>query len=59
MNSEVAGTNKYYVKYDAGTCVQDTDGSANEWDELFDTKNECCQKKMWYMKGLCLSTNDN
>ena len=54
MNSEVAGTNKYYVKYDAGTCVQDTDGSAKEWDELFDTKNECCQKKNVVHEGTLL-----
>ena len=41
------GTNKYYVNYDAGTCLQDTDGSAEAWDELFDTKSECCQEKRY------------
>lgn len=52
--SQVVGTNKYYVKYDAYTCVQDTDGSAEAWDELFDTKSECCQEKLWWETD-CLS----
>lgn len=60
MGTQVAGTGKWYVKYDASTCVQDCVGSspcggiAQSWEETFNDKNTCCEKKMWY-NNKCLS----
>ena len=54
MGTEAQGTNKWYVKYDAYTCVQDCVGAApcggiaESWDEVFGDKKTCCDTKMWY-----------
>jgi hypothetical protein len=57
MGDTIVGTNKWYVNYDANTCVQDCAGAspcggvAESWlskDELFGSKKECCDKKMWW-----------
>ena len=54
MGTQVVGTGKWYVKYEAETCVQDCTGGSNcggiaeSWDEVFDSKIACCDAKMWY-----------
>mmetsp|Transcript_9303 Transcript_9303/g.18784 ORF Transcript_9303/g.18784 Transcript_9303/m.18784 type:complete len:188 (+) Transcript_9303:2-565(+) len=54
MGTELEGTEKWYVKYEAMTCVQDCVGAspcggiANSWDELFGSKKKCCDEKVWY-----------
>ena len=58
MCNTVVGTNKWYVNYDAKTCVQDCAGAspcggvAESWVSaqggLFGSKKECCDKKLWY-----------
>lgn len=61
LGIDAVGTEKWYVKWDTNTCVQDCilgigastcGGIAGEWDETFNDKNECCEKKMWWdVKG--------
>ena len=56
LGTEAVGTEKWYVKYEAMTCVQVQDcvgaspcgGIANSWDELFGSKKKCCDEKVWY-----------
>ena len=58
MGNTAVGTNKWYVNYDAKTCVQDCAGAspcggvAESWVSaqggLFGSKKECCDKKMWW-----------
>lgn len=56
------GTKKWYVKYDAMTCVQDCvagsqcGGIAESWDETFASKSDCCETKMWY-ENKCQTTS--
>ena len=62
MGTQVVGTEKWYVKYEALTCVQDCTGGSNSncggiaesWDEVLESKKECCDKKMWY-DNKCIS----
>jgi hypothetical protein len=60
MGTQVVGTGKWYVKYESETCVQDCTGGSNcggiaeSWLELFDSKNACCDAKMWY-NNKCVS----
>jgi len=54
MGTTVEGTDKWYVKYEAMMCVQDCVGASpcggivESWDETFDSKEDCCDEKMWY-----------
>ena len=59
----VTGSNKWYVEWDANTCVKDcvtgTDcGGLAEgsWVETFGSKRACCDAKLWY-EAKCVQTN--
>ena len=66
MGGTMTGTNKWYVVYRAfntETCLQDCVGSkpcgglVPSWqsDELFETQEECCDKKLyWISKRECI-----
>ena len=63
-DEEDAGTSKWYVFYSGGSqkCVQDCKsggecgGLANSWDELYDSKTECCKEKdQWTPLKDCLA----
>ena len=62
-DSSVAGTNKWYVKWVDSACVQDCRGEngscggiAENWDKLYSSKEECCEKRLfWLSKKACLS----
>ena len=63
MGTDATGTGKWYVKYDAETCVQDcTTGASNPncggvvetWQGLFSSKADCCDETMWY-NNKCIS----
>ena len=64
MGTQDVGTGKWYVKYEVGTCFQDCNtgasnsncgGVAENWQELFSSKADCCDEKMWYDND-CVST---
>ena len=61
MGTSAVGTQKWYVNYTAGTCVQDCVGAspcggiAESWDELFGNKRDCCKAKLWW-NTKCLRT---
>ena len=50
------GSNKFYVDWVNDICVKDCIGSApcgglkQEWEWLYDTKEECC-KKIWWVSA--------
>ena len=56
LGTSYGGTDKWYVQYQyqAMTCVKDCvgvspcGGVANDWDELFSSKEKCCEEKMFY-----------
>ena len=63
-DSSVSGTNKWYVKWVDSACVQDCEGEgalscggfANTWDKLYNSKEECCEKRLsWLRLGACIS----
>lgn len=55
--------NTWYVDYKAMTCVKscesgesaDCGGVANPWNYRFDSKEECCEKKLWWLVSSCLA----
>jgi hypothetical protein len=56
----LVGTNKWYVDYDSSKCIQDCVGSncgglANGWDIKFESKDECCEKRMWWDVDTCMA----
>ena len=48
--SEDEETETWYVDYNAETCKK---GKAEAWDEVFEDKDECCEKKMWWDEKRC------
>ena len=61
-DDDETGTNKWYMNWTAGQkCVQDCKsggdcgGLAHTWDELYDTKADCCKTKTWVPLKDCLS----
>jgi hypothetical protein len=59
-----SGTNKYYVDWNQFKCVKDCNTEGDEacapaegsWDivNAYDTKEECCQKRVWWDQRTCL-----
>ena len=54
LGTSYGGSDKWYVKFDARTCAKDCVGAspcggvAASWDELFDSKEKCCETKMFW-----------
>ena len=63
-SSTATGTNKWYVDWTDSKCVQDCVGTsqscggiAEGWDELHSSQEECCEKKLsWLKKRECLTS---
>jgi len=55
LGTNAVGTEKWYVKYEANTCVQDCvgvspcGGIAEAWDEVFSSKEQCCKEKLFWV----------
>ncbi len=55
LGTTAGGSNEWYVSYEDKTCVQDCSGAspcggiANSWEELYSSKEECCQEKMYWI----------
>jgi hypothetical protein len=53
------GSNKWYMNFSTGKCVQDCDGAApcdglaNSWDIKYDTQSKCCQERSWWDTASC------
>jgi hypothetical protein len=53
------GTNQWYVVYHNSKCVQDCvgpncGGLAERWDVKFESKKDCCHKRMWWNYNTCM-----
>jgi hypothetical protein len=56
----LVGTSKWYVDWQSWKCVQDCvgptcGGLAEGWDLKYDSKEECCEKSMWWNFNTCMS----
>ena len=55
LGTNAVGTETWYVKYEANTCVQDCvgvspcGGIAEAWDEVFSSKEHCCKEKLFWV----------
>ncbi|KAL7460409.1 hypothetical protein ACHAXS_000861 [Conticribra weissflogii] len=58
------GSNKWFVNYNNTKCVQDCNdpqyascrGLASPWEMLYDTANNCCKGKVyWVLSAICVS----
>ena len=64
-DSSIEGTNTWYVSWVDSACVQDCRGSspcggiAGALDKLYSSKEECCEKRLfWLSKRACLSKSN-
>ena len=62
LGTSAAGSSKWYVDWTSYSCVQDCEGGnpcgghAENWDELYSSKEKCCRAKLpWMRLRACLT----